>query len=200
MKLALAAAVVSALAVAPAAVEVPEDVAQDFSKELAAPWKLSGKTWRVEDGELRGRGDGWIEYSGPLTSDFALAFDASTAEKANVEVKLYDAATKKELYTFAFMGKYHSALDGVKSCVLKGDRFVNVDAKTWIYPGRTFRFEVRRAKNQHQMFVNGVLGPFFVDEAPPPEDVKLELRILVSTEGKDDAVRLDDVKIVMRRT
>ena len=197
MKHVLLAALVATVALAS---DEPKEVVQDFSKELEAPWKLSSKAWKVEEGELRGTGDGWIEYAGPMTSDFTLTFKASTAEKANVEVKLYDAATKKELYTFAFMGKHHAVLDGVKSCILKGERFVNVDSKTWIYPGRTFEFEVRRAKNQHQMFLNGVLGPFYVDDAPPPADTKLELRILVSTEGKEDKVRLDDVKIAMRRS
>lgn len=191
--------ILAALLLLPIAADDPKDVVQDFSKDLAAPWSLSGKTWKVQEGELRGTGDGWIEYAGPMTGDFTLAFDATTSEKANVEVKLFDASTKKELYTFAFLGKYHSALDGVKSCILKGDRFVNVDAKTWIYPGRKFRLEVRRAKSQHQMFVNGVLGPFFVDDAPPPANAKLLLRILVSTEGKDDAVKLDDVELRMKK-
>jgi hypothetical protein len=69
----------------------------------------------------------------------------------------------------------------------------------WIFPGRSFEFEVRRAKNQQQMFLNGVLGPFYVDEAPPPADTKYKLRILVSIEGKDSKLRLDDVRIVPRK-
>ncbi|MBK7876813.1 MAG: hypothetical protein IPJ77_13900 [Planctomycetes bacterium] len=175
-----------------------KDVVQDFSKPLAAPWSVTSKTWKVEGGELRGTGDGALDYAGPLGPDFTLTFRAKTSEKANVEVKLYDETGAKELYTFAFLGKYHSVLDGVKSCILKGERFVNVDPKTWIYPGRTFDLEVRRAKGQHQMFVNGALGPFFVDEAPPG-GTQFRLKILVSCEGKDDAVVIDDVKIVAKK-
>lgn len=175
-----------------------KEVVQDFSKPLAAPWSVTSKTWRVEEGELRGTGDGVLEYATALPADFTLTFRARTEEKANVEVKLYDEKGEKELYTFAFLGRYHAVLDGVKSCILKGDRFVNVDPKTWIYPGRTFDFELRRAKNQHQMFVNGVLGPFFVDEAPP-DATQFRLRILVSCEGKTDKLVLDDVKIVVKK-
>ncbi|MBI5362182.1 MAG: hypothetical protein HZA53_03320 [Planctomycetes bacterium] len=171
-----------------------KDVVQDFSKPLTAPWSVTNKTWKVEDGELRGAGDGALEYAAPVPADFTLTLRARTGEKANVEVKLYDEKGEKELYTFAFLGKYHSVLDGVKSCILKEQRFVKVDPKTWIYPGRTFDLELRRAKHQHQMFVNGVLGPFFVDEAPPDE-TKFRVRILVSCEGKDDKLVLDDVKI-----
>ena len=35
-------------------------------------------------------------------------------------MRVYDAKDERELYTFAFLGRYHSLLEGVKSCILKG--------------------------------------------------------------------------------
>jgi hypothetical protein len=51
-----------------------ETLVQDFSKELSAPWKLSGENWKVEEGELRGTGDGWLECAGSAVADFTLSF------------------------------------------------------------------------------------------------------------------------------
>ena len=192
---------VAAALFAPAAVGGPgEDApALDFSaKEIPAPWAVT-PGWRVEDGELRGEGPGGIEYRKGVRGDFTLTFRASTEEKANVEIYLLDAKGEKVSYTCAFLGKYHSVLDGVKSCLLKDDRFVNVNPRMWIFPGRMFTFEVRRAKSQYQMFLNGELGPFFVDDAPPADLDDLRLRISILTEGGKDKVRVDDVRLVFPR-
>lgn len=171
------------------------EVRLDFSgPEIPAGWACS-KRWKVEEGELRGKGDGFLERAIPSSGDFTLEFDASTAEKANVEVKLLDPKDDAVLYTFAFLGRYHSVLDGVKSCILAGDRFVAVNPRMWIFPGRTFRFEVRRAKAQFQMFLSRELGPVYVEPKPLPDGTSFKIRILVSTEGKDDAVRLDNVRL-----
>lgn len=168
----------------------------DFeSSDLPKPFTVSSKSWSVKDGMLRGTGEGRLEYAGPIAGDFDLRFEAWTAEKANVEVKLFDAKTDQELYTFAFLGRYHSGLDGVKSCMLRQDAFVNVDPKMWIFPGRTFTFEVRAAKGQFQMFLNNELGPFFVDPQPLAPAGGMKLKIFVNTEGKDDEVRLDDFEL-----
>jgi hypothetical protein len=174
------------------------DVTLDFSKEkLPEGWSLSGKDWKVKDGQLVGIGDGTLDWAGPIAGDFTLAFKGWSAEKTNFEVKLYDVATGVELYTFAFLGRYHTVLDGVKSCILKGDGFAKVDPKMWIFPGRTFTFEVRCAKAQLQMFLDGALGPIFVDPQPPAPAKGMKLRILASTEGSKDEVRLDDVKVTL---
>jgi len=177
----------------------PEDqVSLDFSgKDLPADWR-SSRNWKVEQGELRGLGDGWLEWSKPVPRDFTLTFSAWTEEKANVEVKLYDPKGEQELYTFAFMGRYHPVLDGVKSAILKADRFVAQNPRMWIFPGRMFAFELRSAKGAFQMFLSNELGPVFRDEAPP-EAREFRLRILCSTEGKRDQVRLDDVKVSWRK-
>jgi len=106
------------------------------------------------------------------------------------------AATNEELYTFAFLGRYHTVLDGVKCCILKGGGFAKVDPKMWIYPGRQFQFEVRCAKSQMQMFLDGELGPVFTDPAPPAPAKGMKLKILASTEGSKDEVKIDDVKVV----
>ena len=175
------------------------DVTLDFAKDgakLPDGWSIRGREWKVADGELKGLGDGALQFSGPLAADFTLTFKGSAAEKTNFEVKLFDAATGKECYTFAFLGRYHSVLDGVKSCILRESQFVKVDPKTWIYPGRKFAFEVRVAKGQLQMFLDGALGPFFVDPQPLRPEKGMKLEILASTEGSKDEVRLDDVKLV----
>ncbi len=172
------------------------DVTLDFSSErLPGGWSLRGKEWKVSEGELCGMGDGALQFAGPIAGDFTLSFAGWSAEKTNFEVKLYDAATGRECYTFAFLGRYHSVLDGVKCCMLREDRFVNVDSKMWIFPGRKFTFEVRSAKGQLQMFLDGELGPLFVDPQPLKPEKGLKLEILASTEGSRDAVRLDDVRL-----
>jgi hypothetical protein len=153
----------------------------------------------VTEGELRGRGDGTLEFAGPFDGDFTLTFTGFSAEKANFEVKLFDAATGSESYTYAFLGVYHSVLDGVKSCLLREDRFVAVSPRMWIFPGRRFTFEVRVAKAQHQMFLDGELGPLFVDPAPIRPEKGARLRILAGTEGSGDEIRIDDVKLSFRR-
>lgn len=174
------------------------DVTLDFSKEkLPDGWTIGGKDWKVKEGQLVGIGDGTLDWVGPIAGDFTLQFKGWSAEKTNFEVKLYDVATGAELYTFAFLGRYHTVLDGVKCCILKGDAFVKTDPKMWIFPGRTFTFEVRCAKAQLQMFLDGALGPIFVDPQPPAPAKGMRLRILASTEGSKDEVRLDDVKVTL---
>ncbi|MSR47406.1 MAG: hypothetical protein EXS13_10140 [Planctomycetes bacterium] len=173
-----------------------DSVTLDFAKQqLPDGWSLSSKAWKVEGGELRGVSDGMFEFAGPIADDFKLSFRAETSEKANVEVKLYDAESGTELYTFAFLGRWHSVLDGVKCCMLRGGNFVAVDSKMWIFPGRRFTFEVRRAKGQMQMFLDGVLGPLFVDPQPLIAAKGIKLRVLVSTEGSKDKVVIDDVTL-----
>jgi len=170
----------------------------DFSKEkLPDGWSICGKEWKVKEGQLVGIGDGALDWAGPITGDFTLQFKGWSAEKTNFEVKLYDAATNEELYTFAFLGRYHSVLDGVKCCMLKGGGFVKVDSKMWIFPSHQFTFEVRSAKSQLQMFLDGELGPVFIDPQPPAPTKGMKLKILASTEGSKDEVRLDDVKVVL---
>ena len=171
------------------------DFAESTKGKLPAGWSLRGKEWKVAGGELQGVGDGALAFEGPVTNDFGLTFTAWSAEKTNFEVKVYDAATGKECYTFAFLGRYHSVLDGVKCCLLRENGFVAVDPKTWLFPGRKFKLEVRAAKGQLQMFVDGALGPFFVDPKPLRPEKGLKLEILASTEGSKDAVKLDDVTL-----
>jgi hypothetical protein len=167
-------------------------ISLDFSKDkLPEGWTVSSRSWKVKDGMLRGEGDGSLEFAGPLGPDFTLTFQGWSAEKANFEVKLFDSRDNHELYTFAFLGRWHSALDGVKCCILREDRFVNVSSKMWIYPGRTFNFEVRVKNGQMQMFLDRELGPFFVDPAPLAPGKGVKLRILAATEGAKDEVRLD---------
>ena len=74
--------------------------------------------------------------------------------------------------------------------------FAKVDSKMWIYPGRQFTFEVRSAKAQLQMFLDGELGPVFTDPAPPAPAKGMKLKILASTEGSKDEIKIDDVKVV----
>lgn len=136
-----------------------EDVIKErFSGKIPGKsWTVSSKTWKVAKGELVGAGSGHLEYTHPLSGDFVLSFEAKTEEKANIEIHLVDKKGRT-VFAFAFLGQYHRALDGVKCCILKENRFVNVNPRMWIYPGRTFKFEVRRAKNQYQMFLNRELG------------------------------------------
>lgn len=179
---------------------VAETLTLDFAKEkLPEGCTLSSKQWRVDGGELRGVGDGMLELAGPFGADFTLKFRGESSEKANFEIKLYDAADGRELYTFAFLGRYHSVLDGVKSCLLKGGGFVAVDPKMWTFPGRRFTFEVRSAKGQLQMFLDGALGPLYVDPQPERPAQGIKVKLLVSTEGSKDRVVLDDVTLEYAR-
>src|SRR5262245_59184545 len=187
------------LAVAAFAFVGGDTVTLDFGPatkgKLPDGWTTRNDAWKVTDGELRGIGDGALSYAGPIAGDFTLSFKAWSAEKTNFEVKLYDAATGKECYTFAFLGRYHSVLKCVACCMLREDAFVARDPKTWIYPGRKFTLEVRLAKGQMQMFLDGELGPVFVDPQPLKPEKGFKLEILASTEGSKDAVKLDDVSI-----
>src|SRR5262249_13526644 len=83
-------------------------------------WSIRSREWKVADGMLRGKGDGALEFAGPIDGDFTLTFQGWSAEKTNFEVKLVDAADGHDLYTFAFLGRYHGVLDGVKCCILRG--------------------------------------------------------------------------------
>lgn len=190
--------VLFALLAAFATPEKPESIGNDFSKPLAPPWSVTSKEWKVDKDALVGAGGGALECSQTIRGDFTLTFEGWSGEKTNFEVKLFDKDGRKELYTFAFLGRYHSVLDGPKSCILKGNAFVAKDAKMWIFPGRAFEFEVRRAKNQFQMFLNGEIGPAFVDDVGPALD-EFRLQILASPEGSKDAIRIDDVRVVLRK-
>ena len=166
--------------------------------KLPDGWTTRNDAWKVTDGELRGIGDGALNYGGPIAGDFALSFKAWSAEKTNFEVKLFDVATGKECYTFAFLGRYHSALKCVACCLLRQDGFVAIDPKNWIFPGRKFTLEVRVAKGQFQMFLDGALGPIFVDPQPLVPEKGFKLEILASTEGSKDEIRLDDVTLTTK--
>jgi hypothetical protein len=176
------------------------ETALDFAQEkLPQGWSIRGQRsndWKVADGELRGIGDGALQFAGPIAADFTLSFHAWSAEKTNFEVKVFDLATGKETYTFAFLGRYHSVLEGVKCCILREQNFVAIDPKSWIFPGRKFTLEVRAAKGQLQMFIDGALGPIFVDPQPLRPEKGVRIEILASTEGSKDAVVLDDVRLV----
>jgi len=188
------AAVLLAAALAALAAPARDTVTLDFAKEkLPDGWAVTAKSFKVEAGELRFAGDGILDFAGPIAPDFRLTFKGSSAEKASFELKVHDVATGAELYTFAFGGRYHSVLDGVKSSILRGDRFVAVDGRMWIFPGRTFTFEMRSAKGQLQMFLDGVLGPVFVDPQPVATQKGVRLRIIEGTEGSKDKVVIDDV-------
>lgn len=177
-----------------------ETILLDFSTpELPKGTVLSSSLWKVESGELRGTGGGWIELPAKVAGAWTLTFDGWTQEKASFEVKLWDKAGAHDAMSFAFGGMYHPVLDGPKSCILKGDRFVNICSKMWIFPGRMFNFEVRHSKNQYQMFLNGELGPFFVDNEPIKDDAAPRMRIHFGCEGAKDGFRLDNIKLVLRK-
>jgi len=174
-------------------------VNEDFSgRSPGKDWKVSNGAWKVANGELLGAGEGYLEFKSPLPADFVLTFEAMTEEKANVEVHLVDRRGKA-VFAFAFLGRYHPVLDGVKCCLLKNNTFVSVNSRMWIFPGRKFLFEVRRARNQYQMFLNRELGPFFLDPAPPENLEDLRLRITYAPEGKRDKVHIDNIRIVAEK-
>lgn len=174
-------------------------LALDFTKnEMPAGWSISPKSWKIEGGELRGEGGGTLDRTVPLSGDFTITFDAWFEEKGSIELKILDAKGENEFYTFAFGGRYHPVLDGVKCSILKGSQFVNVDSKMWIFPGRMFHFEVRSAKHQFQMFLNQELGPVFVDPAPA-DDTSYRVRFVAGAEGKKDKIRIDNIKIEPRK-
>jgi hypothetical protein len=191
----------AALALAGSAGGAPEeDIVLDFSTAtLPAGWTVGPASWKVEGGELRGTGSGGLVYAKMLSGDFRLTLKVWTEEKASIEVHFEDAKGERTFYTCGFGGLYHPVLDGVKSCILRDDRFVAVDPRMWIFPGRMWTFEVRHAKHQWQMFLNGVLGPVFVDDAPDAASDELRLHILATTEGAKDKVRIDDVRISERK-
>jgi|GEM_PF-3970702 len=173
-------------------------VTVDFStRRLPSDWRVDTKKWKIEEGELRGEGSGALQYKKALEGDFTLSFDAWTEEKANVEIVLVDPKSKECYFCFAFLGSYHPVLDGVKSAILKGNRFVSVDPRMWIFPGRDFTFEVRRARDQYQMFLDGQLGPVFKDGEP--EMKEFLLKISVSAGGKKESVALDNIRLVVEK-
>src|SRR2546422_11716457 len=73
-----------------------ETVKEDFSGgSPGKDWKVSAESWKVAEGELRGKGDGFLGFTKTLSGDFLLKFDAQTEEKANLEVTLLDKTGKK---------------------------------------------------------------------------------------------------------
>jgi len=173
-------------------------VTVDFStRRVPSDWRVTTKKWKIDQGELRGEGSGALEYKKKLKGDFTLSFDGWTEEKANIEIVLVDPKSKECFFCFAFLGSYHRVLDGVKSAILKGNRFVSVDPRMWIFPGRDFSFEVRRARNQYQMFLDGLAGPAFTD--PDPEMEEFLLKISASTGDKKESVSLDNVRLVVEK-
>lgn len=186
--------------------EIPSILPQDsevnldfLTAELPKGVVIAVKSWKIADGVLRGTGGGYVEIPVPENGNWKLSFQGSSDEKANFEVKAFDKTGKTEIYTFAFLGRYHSVLDGPKSCILKGPAFVNVSSKMWIFPGRMFNFDVKCAKSQFQMFLNGELGPNFVDDKPAEPEGGLKLRIYVSPESEKDGWKIDNIKLKSKR-
>jgi hypothetical protein len=178
----------------------PKEILLDFQgKSLPNDWQVTNKAWKVEDGELRGEGNGALDRTVPMSGDFTLTFDGWTEEKGTFEVRLLDPKTNEVFHTFCFMGQYHPVLDGVKSCILKGNMFVAVNPRMWIFPGRLFHFEVRTARSQYQMFLNGELGPVFVDPDQPDASREFKIQLACSIEGKKDKIRIDNLKIVPKK-
>ena len=170
-------------------------VTVDFSgRNLPKDWRVSTKAWKVKHGELAGEGNGYLEYKRLIKDDFVQSFDGRTAEKGNIEVVLLDPRGKEGLFVFAFLGMYHPVLDGVKCAFLKGNRFVSVNPRMWLFPGGVFRFEVRSVKNQFRMFLNRELGPVFKDGDPPDVEGYI-LRISFTGEGKKDGVKFDNIRL-----
>lgn len=170
----------------------------DFStRRLPQDWRVSNKTWKIDQGELRGEGNGTLEFKKKLEGDFALSFDGWVEEKGNIEIVLTDPKSKECYFVFAFLGSYHPVLDGVKSAILKGNRFVAVDPRMWIFPGRDFSFEVRRARHQYQMFLDGELGPVFEDKEPEMEEFLL--KISYGAGHKKESVVIDNVRLVIEK-
>ena len=175
-----------------AAAQEETTVREDFDgRAPGRDWLQSNATWRVAGGELRGKGGGQLDYKRPLSGELRLTFEAWTSEKANVEVKLIDPATGRDRFTFAFLGRYHSVLKGVKCCMLKANRFVATKPEMWIFPGRRFRFEVRKNGGQYQMRLDGALGPVFVDKQPAAGPYTL--RIIVAPATGDGAIAIDKI-------
>jgi hypothetical protein len=183
----------------------PTSVAQDkdstsldlTGKSLPADWHLTAKSHQLANGELVADGGGSLEWAQALQDKATIALTVLTEEKANVEVHLVDDKGRSR-YAFAFLGQYHQVLERVAVAILRDDRFVASNPKLWLYPGRKFELEVRRAKGQFQMFVNGELGAVFVDDkAVDGKDLKL--RICWATEGGKDKVHLQGVKVALPR-
>lgn len=164
-------------------------------KTIGEDWKVTSGTVKVENKELVGTGAIRLESARTFSDDFLLTFEAMTEEKANIEIKLLDETGKRELYTFAFLGRYHTVLDGVKSAILKEDVFVKVDSRMWIFPGRFFKFKVERSGKDFKMFLNGQAGPEFKDPGAAAALKNFRIRILHDSESAWDRARFKNVKL-----
>lgn len=192
---ALALLLLAGIAAAP---QDPERATLDFAGKTIPPdWHLAAKSHRLLDGELVVEGGGTLDWSQPLQDKATVTLAVRSEEKANVEVHLLDDRGEVR-YAFAFLGQFHPALERVACAILRDNRFVHVNPRLWLYPGRKFELEVRRAKNQFQMFVDGELAGVFVDPQPVAGK-ELKLRIAWATEGERDKVHLDDVKVAFPR-
>lgn len=175
-----------------------ETLTLDFAQEkLPAGWSVTSPRWKAVQGKLEGTGDGALEYAGPVTGDFTLKFTGWTGGKCNLELKTIDLTTGQDVYTFAFLGRYHRVLEGVKCCILREDTFVSVDPKQWIYPGRRFTCEIRVSRGRYQMFLDGEPGPEFVDPQPLRPAQGTKLRLLANTGGGEDRVQIENVRLVL---
>lgn len=175
-----------------------ETITLDFTQEkLPAGWSLTNPTWKAGQGRLEGTGDGELEFAGPVTGDFTLRFTGWISGKGNLELKTLDRATGEDVYSFAFLGRYHRVLEGVKNCILRENYFVSVDPKQWIYPGRSFTCEIRVSQGRYQMFLDGEAGPDFTDPQPlrPPQGTKLRLQ--ARFDRSQDRVRFENVQLIL---
>jgi len=172
----------------------PATVKLDLSgKSLPAGWRLTAAAHELANGELVATGGGTLDWQEPLADRTNMTVGVLTEEKANVEVHLVDGKGKVR-YAYAFLGQFHPSLERVALAMLKDDHFVQVNPRLWLFPGRAFQLEVRRARNQFQMFLNGELGPVFSD----PDAVNgadLHLRVVWVTEGAKDKVHLRSVSV-----
>jgi hypothetical protein len=162
-------------------------------KSLPAGWRLAAAAHEMANGELVVTGGGSLDRQEALGDRNNVTVSVLTDEKANVEVHLVDGKGKVR-YAFAFLGQFHPVLERVALAMLKDDHFVQVNPRLWLFPGRAFQLEVRRARNQFQMFLNGELGPVFSDpDAVAGDD--LHLRVVWVTEGAKDKVHLRGVTV-----
>ncbi len=168
-------------------------VREDFDGNSLPPTlTVSNGTWRPMGGELRGSGSGHLDLTSPIGGDFDLTFECSTAAKSNVEVHLVDPATNEARLTCAFLGQYHTALKGARSCILDGQNFVSVMPEMWIWPEHRFTFRVHREGSNLSMSLDGAAGPAY--SAASDRGARI-VRIVVNTAAANGDVRIDSLSL-----
>lgn len=163
----------------------------DFTRSAVGPaYRPNDGQWSVHDGELRGRGSGFVDISlaRPFPGNLRFTFDARVipgSPKHEIAVYLDGPRRDRSGYYFGFGGDYATtAIDRA------GEEVRHVRSPA-VEAGRRYRVEVIRRNNRLEIDVDGRLIAGYLD--PFPLDPAETDRLRVGT--YDGEVAIDNLRV-----